>query len=308
MNIIRYYNQNRIFIWTIIIAIIILIIAIQALNNIVKNQKDNKAIENIIREEDYKNNLSIDVLLSDEDVKEEEELIIDQFIRYCNAGKIERAYNLLTDDCKKELFPTIDYFKKNYYNTIFNSTKLYSKEKLYSDTYKIKYYEDILSSGNINTSNIEDYYTIKYEGDIVKLNISNYIGSKKLKTIYENKKIKIKVISKKIFKEYEEYEIEVSNLSDKTILLDSKEKTKTVYLKGKKDVKYYSLLYEVLNDNLIIKPKGIRKLNIKFSKEYNSNNKINGMVFSDIIMDYEEYKNEKVKRNYKDRNSISIDF
>lgn len=308
MNIIRYYNQNRIFVWTVVIAIIFIIIAIQVLNGIVENKNNNTPVTNTIREEEYKNNLSIDVLLSDDDVKEEKELVVDQFIRYCNAGEIDKAYNLLTDDCKKELFPTIEQFKQNYYNKIFLETKLYSKEKFYGKTYKIKYYDDILSTGIVNTTNIEDYYTIEYKKNIAQLNISNYIGKKELNKTYENGNLKVEIISKQIYKEYEEYEIIVTNLSDKVILLDSKEKTNSIYLLGKNDVKYYVLSHEILSDNLIINAKQSKRLSVKFAKEYNSNNTINGLVFSDIVTDYELYQKEIQKNNYKNRSNININL
>lgn len=310
MNIIRYYNQNRRTIWIVIIAIILIIIAIHTLNNIVKINKKEKAnsIKNIINEEEYKNNLNIHTLLSDNDVEEQKELIIDQFIRYCNAGKIEEAYNLLTENCKKELFPTIEIFKQNYYNKIFNTTKLYSKEKFIGKTYKIKLYEDILSTGIVNSKTIEDYYTIEKENNKTKINISNYIGEKEINKTSESKILKLNIIKKQIYKEYEEYEIKVTNLSDKTIKLDSSESTKTIYLKGEKNVKYYSLSHEIIENNLIIKPNETKTITIKFSKEYNSNNIINSLVFSDIILDYDLYQTKEKKKEYTNRSSILVNL
>ena len=299
MNIFRYYNQNRKIIWLVIIAIVILIIAIQAINGIIKNQKEERKNITIINEKDYENNLNINVLISDEKVKEEKELVIDQFLRYCNASKIEEAYSLLTDNCKKQVFPSIEYFKQNYYNIHFSSTKLYSKEKFRANTYKIILYDDILSSGNINTNKVEDYYTIETKDGISKINISNYIGEK---TFYSkgfaDENLQIKVLKKQIYKEYEQYEIEVTNLTYNTILLDSKENTKTMYLVGNNNVKYYSLSHEVLNNNLIIKPKSTTTISIKYNKEYNSNQTVNKLVFSDIILDYNSYqnKNEDIDR------------
>lgn len=308
MNIIRYYNQNKKSIWIIIIAIILIIIAIQALNSIVKNQNSNRVVENTVKAEDYKNNLSVDILLSDTDVREEKELIVDQFIRYCNAKEIEKAYNLLTEDCKKNIFPTIEYFKQNYVEKIFNTKKLYSKEKFISSTYKVKLYEDILSTGNIDTSTVEDYYTIEKEDGKTKLNISNYIGYKQINTTSKGNIIEVKVIGKNVYKEYEEYELEVSNLTNKTILLDSKENTRTMYLTGKNNVKYYALSHELLQDELMLKPKMTKVVFIKFTKEYNSNTTINDLIFSDIIKDYELYNTKESKREYLDRDKITINL
>ena len=270
MNIFRYYHQNRKMIWLVIIAIIILIIAIQALNNIVKNQNKNNS-NNIINEKEYENNLNINVLISEEKVKEDEELIIDQFLRYCNAKKVEEAYALISEDCKKELFPTIEYFKQNYYNPQFSTTKLYSKEHFTGNTYKIKLYDDILTTGSVNNNSTEDYFTIKKENNSVKLNISNYIDSKNINKSSTNDKLQVKVIKKQIYKEYEKYEIQITNLTYDTILLDSKENTKSMYLVGENNVRYYSLSHELLNENLIIKPKATISIFIKYNKEYNSN-------------------------------------
>ena len=237
MNIIRLYNQNRRTIWIAIIAIIFIIIAIHVLNDLVKkkNVEDNNTIINTITEKDYKNNLDISITLSDEDVKEEKELVIDQFIRYCNAGKINEAYNLLTDKCKEYVYPNIETFKKNYIDIVFNSKKLYSKERYTGSTYKVKLYEDMLSTGSISNSTIEDFYTIEKEN--TKINISGYIKEEQINKSASSNNIEINVLSKKIFKEYEEYTLEVKNNTDKDILLDSMENTRTIYLEGNGNVK-----------------------------------------------------------------------
>ena len=303
-NIFRYYNQNKRSIWLAIIAIIIIIIAIQAINKIVKDKNSSNNPNNIVNYEDYKNNPDINVLITEAEVKENGELIIDQFLRFCNANKIEEAYTLLTDSCKQELFPTIEEFKGNYYSKNFSVKKLYSKEKYTGNTYKIKLYEDILKNGD--TKNIEDYFTIQKENGITKLNINNYIQTKEINKTSENEYLKIEVTKRKIYKEYEEYELRVTNLTYKTILLDSKESTKTMYLKGKNSVSYYALSHEVLLNNLCIRPKATQSLSIKYNKEYNSNQTINQLIFEDVILNYDEYKSKVKKSEYTDRTIFKI--
>ena len=306
MSIIRYYNQNKRTIWLAIIAIIITIIAIQAINEIVKDKNNSDNKDNIVNYEDYKNNPDINVLITEAEVKENEDLIIDQFLRFCNASKIEDAYALLTDSCKKELFPTIEVFKNNYYNKNFSVKKLYSKEKYTGNTYKIKLYEDILKNGD--TKNTEDYFTIQKENNITRLNINSYIQTKEVNRTSENEYLKIEVTKRKIYKEYEEYELKVTNLTYKTILLDSKESTKTMYLIGKNSVSYYALSHEVLLDNLCIKPKATQSLLIKYNKEYNSNQTINQLIFEDVILNYDEYKSKVKKSKYTDRTIFKINI
>ena len=114
MSIFRLYNQNRILFWTIIIAIVVFVFIIHTINSIVANNNNNKIQNTIIDEKLYENKISIEEQISDEQVEQKEELIIDQFIRYCNAKNTQSAYDLLTEECKEEVFPTIESFENNY--------------------------------------------------------------------------------------------------------------------------------------------------------------------------------------------------
>ena len=310
-RIIRFYNQNRRIIWTVAIAIGLAIAIIYALNNIEIQKHNNETLKDdsvTTTKDDYKNNLDISVTISDENVSEKKELIIDQFIRYCNAGEIQNAYNLLSDSCKEEIYPTIELFKQNYINKVFKTTKLYSKERYRGLTYKVKLYEDIMASGSLSESTVQDYFTIEKTDNDIKLNISNFIGEKEINKAVKNDILKINVKKKKIYKEYEVYVLEVQNLSNKEILLDSMEKTKTVYLQDEKGTKDYSLLYENTKAELTI-PAGVEKtMNITFSKQYNSGNSNKYLVFSDIIKDNSEYSKLKNKSDYKDRGNFIINL
>lgn len=57
-----------------------------------------------------------------EDFKQEENLI-NTFVEFCNNNKIQEAYDLLTDECKKKMYPDLESFKKNYYSIIFDQKK-----------------------------------------------------------------------------------------------------------------------------------------------------------------------------------------
>lgn len=48
---------------------------------------------------------------------------VNQFVDLCNEQKIEEAYNLLSEECKEEVYPSLDSFRNNYYNAIFNGQK-----------------------------------------------------------------------------------------------------------------------------------------------------------------------------------------
>ena len=326
MNILSYYNLNRKKIWITCIAIIFIIIAIHGIDNYVgdKTKNSNSISENSISivtqnvdiNNNQKQNINANAVSQKENTNtvsnlEKEtktESIIDIFIKNCNNGQIENAYNLLSEDCKKYVYPTIESFKNNYINSIFNSQKMYSINTYNVGTYKIRFYEDVLSSGKISEEAIEDYYTIIDENGKQKLNINGFIIKTELNQKTETDKFVINIVSRKIFKDYEEYEIDIKNMTNKNIMLDGMEKTNTVYLVGAKNVMYYSQLYELIDGQLLVPASVSRKINIKFTKEYNSNNEINKMVFSNIILEYDKYDTMQNKEEYKDRAGIIVNF
>ena len=297
-KIFRFYNQNRKSILLSVLTIVLVIVLVQALNNLVKEntkreKQEQKKNANIIKQEEYKENPDISITISDTQVYEKKNMIIDQFIRYCNAGEIESAYNLLSDDCKNELYPNIGVFKKNYIDIVFESTKLYSKEQYCENTYKVRLYEDIISTGKASNSIIEDYYTVQIEESKIKVNISGYIGKENIDKNYNSNNLNINIVSKKIFKEYEEYKIEVTNSTSKEIVLDDMKDTKSTYLIGKENVKYYALIHEKTREDLII-PANVKKtITLKFNKSYTSNNvKERGITFSNIVLNMDKKKIE----------------
>ena len=296
-NIIRFYNQNRKAIWITVIAIIFIIIAIHVLNDLTikNNEQKRNASKNIVTEKDYKENPDISVTIPDTKVKEEKELIVDQFIRYCNAKEFENAYNLISKDCKNELYPNVNLFIQNYINNVFNTTKLYSKEIYVGNIYKVKLYEDILSTGNVSNSTVEDYYTIVKEDNNTKLNIGGYIGNVEINKDYSDSNLNINILSKKIFKEYEEYKIEVENKTNNQIMIDGMKNTKSTYLLGKENVKYYALIHENTEDDLSVPAKVKKTITIKFNKSLTKSNvNENGIVFSNIVLDNKNNTNIQI--------------
>lgn len=300
MNIFRLYHQNRITFWLVISAIIVFIIVIHTINAIIANQEEQNTIH--IDEKQYERKIPIEEQISDTQVEEKEDLVIDQFIKYCNAKNMQSAYSLLSNECREEIFPTLEIFQKNYVETNFGTQKLYSKELYSSNTYQVTFYENMLNTGNVNTKSNQDYYTIVKQDGKSKINISNYIGRQLINRKTENNKLQIQVIQKEIYMEYEIYEIKVTNLSQNTVILDTKENTKTMYLTDKNNVKYYATTHEITDNSLYIKPMATNTIYIKYTKEYKSNAP-KKLVFEDVVLDYientkiEEYKKMKIEVN-----------
>lgn len=306
----RYYNKNREAIWFTLLVIVIIIVVIHLVNFFVKNRSKDQQIsvknDTVInvREERAKRSSISNTTVSNETYKKESN-IIDKFIGFCNDGKTEQAYALLTDECKEILYPTLDYFKENYIKKVYPSRKEYTIKNYYGNTYTIRLTENMLSTGkSSNAEATQDYFTIVDN----KLNINEYLGRYKMDSSGSSNGINIKILYKDVFMDYEKYSIEVYNGSSKTIRLDSLESTKSIYLKNSNDIEFPSYSHELI-DTLLEVPQGsTRKLDIKFMNKYVTTNEIEELTFSDIILDSDAYKVCTDKSLYKDRTSCTIEM
>ena len=314
-KLIRIFNQNRRQILIAILAIVFVLVILRVLNSFAQKTSEEKLqnlliASNEIDTSTYNPSYSIvsGTKISDT-VNKAATTIIDEFIKKCNEGKIEEAYSMLSKDCKEEVYKTLEDFRE-YYKRNFISKKDYTVQLWVANslTYKVEFVQDALSVGKINDTEVfQDFYTIVIEDGEERLNISEYIGKVEIEKSSSSNGITIKVNYKNVFKDYEIYNVTIENNTQNNILLDSLESTKNVYLKGSKDDAIYSAyLYEINDSNFKINKTYKKTLDIKFNKQYTSKTNVTSIVFSDIILNSEEYESLKNKKEYTNRTSIRV--
>lgn len=310
-KIIRFWNQNRKSIITIIIAIALLIIVIQVLNQFAKNSSsNNKKVEETtegLPTESIIGGQTISVETTKNNVEE-----IETFIKKCNSGDIEGAYNMLTDDCKSVLFASkLENFKNGYYDIIFSSKRTGDIENFTSQnnryTYRVKFYTDILSSGSIqNVESYQDYITIDKNMTDGKISINSLIYKREINKESELNGVKLIILNQQIYKDYEKYEIKFENATNSRILIDTRTQTETTYLLGNNGIKYNSNISEISSALCEIPANFYRTYTIRFDKLYSSNVGTKGISFTDIVPDYETYKQNTKEYNKRLKISVSI--
>lgn len=319
-NIRRSIVENRYVIFVIILGIILAFLVIRILNANAKEKFEQKKSEtqNTMIVQEKKDTSSQAVITQTEvekPVQQNNLKVIEEFIGYCNNKEIEKAYGLLSEECQEEVFSSnIQYFKKNYVDKIFQTKKMYEMQAwvngYQTQTYKVKIMEDILSTGKITSSknNIEDYYTLVTKGDVTKINLNGYIGRQIIEkeTVYSG--IRVKLLYKDIYSEYETYKIEMENTTTNTILMDTQENVKTMYLESDEQNTYNAHSHEVDKTQLTIEPNQTKVVTIPFNKLYSNQAIIRKVVFSDVILNYEEYMTVENKKQYIKRGTISIEI
>lgn len=288
------YNRNRKLIWF----IIGMCVAIYALIHILNEYIGQKLYEENVGEiktdmNFYQTNYSV---MSNEKITEkknrENTEIIKDFINYCNEGKVQEAYGLLSEECKQVLFPTLETFKTEYVDKYFSESKTFNLQ-LWNTIkskyiYRVELIEDMLSTGRSSNVKGIDYYTINVENDNMTLNIAKFIEKNTINTKAETDYISIIVESEDIYVDYVDVNIEAENKTNFPIILDGGAKGDSVYLKDTKDIGYASYLFEETEEDLTIRKNLKKNFKIKFDKEYSENINIKEIGFLDIICNYND--------------------
>lgn len=307
-KLIRFYNQNRALVISIIFCIVLILIIIQVLNSFVKEGiEENKNRTIIENEESTKDNTdeikasNVSAITGEEVKNNESNLeLIKEFVENCNNGKIENAYNLLSADCKALLYPTLERFKIDYIDRIFYMNRIYSLENWYTtsafDTYYIKYTEDVLATGNTNSrDNYNEYITIINYTNGKYINVGNYVGTQRINMSKEENGIKVQVNKMHMYIDYTILDITVDNSTLNTLCIDTKEKLNTTFIYDRNDVRYTAFLNEIADVELQIKGKQNKNLEIKFNKRYNPESRdIIGFTLKDIVLNYGQENSKKM--------------
>ena len=191
------------------------------------------------------------------------------------------------------------------YNTEYYIKNSKKSIEFYNPSFKARY---VTITGkplyNNNPRNKIDFNEIKFFFDKYfkreyKLNINGYIGKEEIDKESTKENINIKVTEKDIFMDYEIYTFEITNNSEKEILLDRILNVGSIYLQDQKELKYEAYNTELTELQLRIESQNKKKIKIKFYNKFSTSRKIDKIIFSDVVLDYDEYKNFSNKNMYK---------
>ena len=208
--------------------------------------------------------------------------IIGAFFNACNQGNLEDAYNMLTDECKEQMYNSLEVFEQAYYNNVFNGEqKVYTVENWTGNIYKVDISEDILSTGKSNNGYVkQDYVTIE-DG---KLNINNYIGYTQFNETTEKDDISMTILARNTYMDHEEYTIRVTNNKEEAIQLDGLSNVKSLHLEDSRGSTYSAYTNELTQAMLRVEPGETKEVTIKFYSRYVSNKTIDYIVFSNLLV------------------------
>lgn len=210
--------------------------------------------------------------------------IINKYFTYCNNAEYENAYNMLSEQCKKEVFGSLDSFEqyiKGIFGTggkIYNIQNFSNLEDAY--IYNVRILDDILASG---TTNGYGYYeekitiTTNDAGDL-ELSVAKFISSENLTIFAEDDYLRIEVLSKNVEYDKETYKVKFTNKTEYPIVIaNGKEEFEIgIYIGDQTRTANLPLA------NIVVEPNSNYTINLEFTKFADDEKRTNLMIFNAI--------------------------
>lgn len=221
------------------------------------------------------------------------ENLVDKYFNYCNNGEYENAYNMITQECKDKLYPTLKQFTA-YVDVVFQGKKKIYNIQNYSIyenkyIYNIRILDDILANGTTDGySYYEEKLILTEENGEFKLSIGEYIGDVNPNIMVEDENMIVEITNKSVEYETETYTIKITNKTDKYIVIADNTQDNEIVL----DVDGQER--RPINTTFVwffARPNSTASLDVKFNKFYDNGLKSNKIMLNAIrILDDYDYK------------------
>lgn len=210
--------------------------------------------------------------------------LIDTYFNYCNNGEYEKAYNVITEDCRKQNYPTLEAFKE-YVDYVFEGKKKIYNIQAYSIVdnkyiFNVRILDDIMANGTTDGYYYyEEKYVLTEENGEMKLSIAGYIASENPNIVAENDDMIIEVVEKSVDYETETYTVKVTNKTDKYIVIaDNTQENEVLLDLGEQTRKPTNLTIA----NFFVIPNGTKTQQLVFNKFYDNNLTSQKLIFGQI--------------------------
>ena len=211
--------------------------------------------------------------------------LIDEYFNYCNNHEYEKAYQMLSSDCKTALYPTIEEFEK-YANIVFDMKKIYNIQNYSNDKnmyiYRVRILDDILSYGIKADEKVpfyEEKFVITKDKNELKLSIGQYIETKVIDQMYEDQYMKIVITNSQVKYNQEVYKVKITNRSEYIIVLADYTNEYEIVLNTIQDVRNFTMDYL---EPIVLYPSQTNEYEFKFAKYYDEVGQASGIIFNTI--------------------------
>ncbi|MFG6319677.1 MAG: hypothetical protein K1W33_07500 [Clostridia bacterium] len=229
------------------------------------------------------------------------ETMAEEYVDACNQGKYQKAFAMLSEDCKKyEFEDDVENFARHVLEKL-PTPKKYSIQN-YSNydkyyIYEVKYFDDFLATGLTNSE-----YTYTTEKIVLTKNskggydiaVGNFIGYEDINNISENEYLKIDIKNKLVRYSTETYEVVFTNRTEDIIVVADNFQESEVALTLSNE--YRGM--ENSNTTIVLEPGESKTFWLGFMKFADDGDKSQSILFGNIRV-LEEYAGTESKKEDK---------
>lgn len=240
------------------------------------------------------------------DLQEPINKIFNEYVNYCNNQEYEEAYNMLSEGCKKNLYPTQEDFEK-YTKVVFDQKKIYNIQNYSVNDnvyiYNLRILNDILATGLTDEKQLvyyEEKVAIESIDDKLYLSIGGFIKEKKVEALFEDEYMKLTVDKVLVMDDREIYTMTVSNKSDYVLNIADTSKPQEIFIKMGSETRN---VQELPMNGVIVFPDQKRTYELTFTKWYDETEKTESIIF-DTVYIIKEYKEDTEQMRVEKENAI----
>ncbi len=287
----------------IIIFIVIAWAIIFTVNYILKNMPKEE-----IPKTTYEPNVSV---MTEDEVPEKWqatiESTIDTFVQRCNNKEYESAYNMLSDDCKDAVYPTLSSFQK-YVDNRFKEKRSYSIQN-FSNVgkqyiYDVNLMDDLMATGLTNKEFYynEEKFVFTEDDKSLKLAISGFVRRNNLNIFAEDENLKVNILYKDVYYDHEIYSVTLTNRSTHPIVIADGTTNNEVVINTGEDERSEK---NVGTYGIVLQPNESKSYKFQFNKYCDDGNAPTYMMFNNIRV-LQSYSGNESTRQAELDNAIRI--
>lgn len=272
----RFIKKNRKKVIFVVIAVAIII----AINYILKNMPEEE-----IPKTTYEPNVAV---MDESEVPKkwhsEIENRIKTFVDYCNNKEYQKAYDMISDDCKDAIYPVIGDFKE-YVDKRFQVKRIYSIQNFSNISkqyiYDVNFMSDFMATGSTGTNYgyVQEKFVFTEDDNSLKFAIGGFVRTNILDAFVEDENLKIVTKKKNVYYDHETYTVDITNKTDYPIVLGDGTGEDEIAISVNEQLREETNINAV---NVVLQPNESRTFTFVFEKYCDDGYAPQAMYFTDV--------------------------
>ena len=212
------------------------------------------------------------------------EKLIGQYVEYCNNGDFDKAYNMLSDDCKKYAYES-DFSKfQNHVLKKMPTPKQYSIQDYSNEKnryiYQVRYFEDFISTGLTDSDYgyTEEKMIFTKNGDQISMATGDFVDYRTYDDAsQETDYVRIEILGNVVSYDNERYTVKFTNKSDNYVVIEDSQATNEVTISLKNEIRKSEYAQFIL-----LSPHQEKEVTFEFVKYYDDNDNVSSLNFNSV--------------------------